>query len=314
MKRIAVTGTTGFLGGALLHALKAEFHVDVVSMKRRALSDSEIELDLSTHFQVEQALHDKKIDVLVHCAARAHILDDKASNPLDEYRKINTLATIQLAEQAAAAGVTRFVFISTAKVNGELSQPNHTLTEVVTDTPQDPYAMSKYEAEVALQQIAKKTGMDVVVVRPPLVYGVGVKANFAALMKLSQTSMPLPFGGINNRRSLVFLDNLVDAIICCTSHPLAANQTFLVTDDDDVSTTQLLRILAQAYNKHITLLSIPTTWLTRLLRMLGKKNMAERLFGSLQFDISHIKQTLKWTPPYSFEQGIQKTIKDSKTQ
>ncbi|MFC5078832.1 GDP-6-deoxy-D-talose 4-dehydrogenase [Vibrio thalassae] len=314
MNNIAVTGASGFLGEALVTTLKQSPKYHPIAMKRVKCATDEIEIDLSVPFEVEEALREQQIEVVVHCAARAHILNDTAQSPIDEYRAVNTYATIRLAQQAAAAGVKRFIFISTAKVNGERSDLGCALTEFVSKAPSDPYAMSKHEAEIELVRLAEKTGMEVVILRPPLVYGAGVKANFAALMKLSRTALPLPFGAINNKRSLISLDNLIDIICCCLEHPSAANQTFLVSDDDDVSTTELITELANAYENRIKLLPIPTAILGGLLKVLGKKNIAERMFGSLQFDISHAKQTLNWTPPYSFKQGILKLVKDSEAQ
>lgn len=312
MKKVAVTGTTGFLGKALVHLLTENQQVEVISMCRKTSHESEMKLDLSSHFDVAKELHQRRVDVVIHCAARAHILDDDAKSPLEEYRKVNTSATIELAKQAVAAGVKRFIFISSAKVNGEVSAASHPLSETVLEAPTDPYALSKYEAELALTQISKESGMEVVIIRPPLVYGPEVKANFAALMKLSRLGLPLPFGAINNRRSLISIDNLCDVISLCITHPAAANQTFLVSDDEDASTTQLLTELVKAYGARTLLVPIPVILLKVLLKIVGKPMIAERLFGNLQFDIGHIKQTLNWTPPYSFEQGIANTVKDSK--
>ncbi|AYV21210.1 MULTISPECIES: NAD-dependent epimerase/dehydratase family protein [Vibrio] len=314
VNNIAVTGASGFLGKALVRTLKQSPKYTPVPMIRKGCANDTIEIDLSTSFEVAKALRAQQVEVLVHCAARAHILNDAAQSPINEYREVNTHATIRLAQQAAAAGVKRFIFISTAKVNGERSELGHPMTEFVVRSPIDPYAISKYEAEVALAGLAEDTGMEIVIIRPPLVYGSGVKANFAALMKLSQTALPLPFGAIDNQRSLISLENLIDIICCCLEHPSAANQTFLVSDDDDVSTTELIKELANAYENRIKLLPIPTSILGGLLKVLGKKNIAERMFGNLQFDISHAKQTLNWTPPYSFKQGILKLVKDSEAQ
>ncbi len=309
--KVAVTGTTGFLGKALVQQLERNQPVEVFSMCRKVSHESEINLDLSKPFDVVQELSKRQVEVVIHCAARAHILNDEASSPLEEYRKVNTTATIELAKQAVAAGVKRFIFISSAKVNGEMSAAGYALNENVIKVPTDHYALSKYEAELALIQISEESGMEVVIIRPPLVYGAEVKANFAALMKLSRLGLPLPFGAINNERSLISIDNLCDAISLCIAHPLAANQTFLVSDDEDVSTTQLLRALVKAYESRTLLVPVPVKLLKVLLQLVGKPMIAERLFSNLQFDIRHIKQTLNWVPPYSFEQGIAKTVKDS---
>ncbi len=267
-------GSFGLFRAALVTTLKQSPKYHPISMKRIECAADEIRIDLSASFEVEEALREQQVEVVVHCAARAHILNDTAQSPIDEYRAVNTHATIRLAQQAAAAGVKRFVFISSAKVNGERSDLGYALTEFVSKAPVDPYAISKHEAEIELVRLAEKTGMEVVILRPPLVYGAGVKANFAALMKLSRTALPLPFGAINNKRSLISLDNLIDIICCCLEHPAAANQTFLVSDDDDVSTTELIKELADAYHSRVKLIPVPTSILSGLLSVLGKKNIA----------------------------------------
>ena len=186
------------------------------------------------------------IDAVIHCAARVHVMDERAADPLAEFRAVNVEATRHLAQQAAAAGVRRFVFVSSIKVNGEETTPGRPFTADAEPQPQDPYGQSKLEAERALFEIARQTGLEVVVVRPPLVYGPGVKANFASLMRALQRRLPLPFGSIDNRRSLVARDNLVDLLVLCTRHPAAAGQVFLVSDGEDLSTAQLCRGLSRA--------------------------------------------------------------------
>jgi nucleoside-diphosphate-sugar epimerase len=246
--------------------------------------------------------------VIIHCAARVHVMDDSAENPLDEFREVNTYGTLNLAQQAAEAGIKRFIFISSIKVNGESTELGKPFTPNDAHIPRDPYGLSKYEAEVGLRAIAEKTGMEVVIIRPPLVYGPGVKANFASMMKWVNKGIPLPLGGIKeNKRSLVSLDNLVDLILTCIDHPNAANQTFLVSDDNDVSTTQLLTNMASALDVPNRLLPIPSSWFTLAAKLTGKPAISQRLCGSLQVDISKTQEMLNWQPPYSSAESMKKT-------
>lgn len=245
--------------------------------------------------------------VVVHLAARAHVMHERLSNPLAEYRRVNVQGTENLARQAAQAGVRRFVFISSVKVNGEVTQPGKPFTPADAPAPQDDYGLSKHEAEQALWQVARDTGMEVVVIRPPLVYGPGVKGNFARMVQWVRKGMPLPLGAVRNRRSLVALDNLVDLIALCASparSPQAANQTFLVSDWDDVSTTELLRRVAHAYDVPARLLPVPAGLMRGAARLLGKTAVADRLFGYLQVDASHARDLLGWTPPVSMGQQL----------
>jgi nucleoside-diphosphate-sugar epimerase len=231
------------------------------------------------------------INVIVHLAARVHIMHDHANDPLQEFRKVNVDGTVNLAKQAALAGVKRFVFISSIKVNGEST----------------PLGLSKYEAENALKQLASETGMEVVIIRPPLVYGVGVKANFYSMMRWLDKGIPLPLGAIHNQRSLVALDNLVDLIITCIDHPAAANQIFLVSDGDDLSTSELLRHAASALDKSAKLLPIPVWLLQMAASLLGKRAVVQRLCSSLQLDITKTRQLLNWTPLVSVDDALHKT-------
>jgi nucleoside-diphosphate-sugar epimerase len=269
--------------------------------------------NLAHHYGVinNKSNYDKaliNIEVLIHCAARAHVMNDSAINALEEFREVNTGGTLNLAQQAASAGVKRFIFISSVKVNGESTEPGFLFRPDDQFVPTDHYGLSKYEAEVGLREIAAKTGMDVVIIRPPLVYGPGVKANFAAMMKWVNKGVPLPLGGINgNMRSLVSVDNLVDLIVTCIDHPNAANQTFMVSDDDDVSTSQLLVSMAVALGVPNRLLPIPSTWFTLAAKLMGKPAIAQRLCGSLQVDISKTKEMLNWLPPYSSAESMKKT-------
>jgi nucleoside-diphosphate-sugar epimerase len=246
---------------------------------------------------------------VVHLAARVHVMHDASSDPLAEFRKANVESTLALATQAAQSGVQRFVFISSVKVNGEHTQTGHPFRSDDQPAPQDPYGISKMEAEVGLRAIARQTGMEVVIIRPPLVYGPGVKANFASMVRWLQRGMPLPLGAIDNRRSLVALDNLVDLIVTCLDHPAAANQTFMVSDGDDVSTTELLQRMGAALGKPARLLPVPQGLLEWGAALLGKKDVAQRLFSSLQVDAEPTRQLLGWKPPVSLDQGLLQVAK-----
>jgi len=246
---------------------------------------------------------------VVHTAARVHVMSDSASNPLIEFRRVNVDGTLHLARQAASAGVRRFVFVSSVKVNGECTAAGPPFTAADNAAPQDAYGISKMEAEQGLRQIANETGMEVVIVRPPLVYGPGVKANFASLMRAVQRGIPLPLASVtHNRRSFVALNNLVDLLITCIDHPAAANQTFLVSDGEDLSTADLLRRLGHAMHKQARLFAVPTSLLQLGANLLGKGDMAQRLLGNLQVDISHTRNTLNWTPPISVDEGLRRAV------
>jgi len=251
------------------------------------------------------------VDVVIHTAARAHIMDDEVLDPLSEYRKVNCDATLQLARTAAESGVKRFVFVSSVKVNGEVGALNRPFSPNDNSMPVDPYGLSKHEAEQGLLQIAKETAMEVVIIRPPLVYGPGVRANFASMMKWMQKAIPLPFGAIHNRRSLVALDNLVDFIVLCADReqsPKAANEVFLISDNEDVSTTQLLRKVASAFGKRSWLIPIPVSWMTFAAKLLGKEDVAVRLFSSLQVDSSKARDLLGWKPIVTMDEQLKKIV------
>ncbi len=246
------------------------------------------------------------ITTIVHLAARVHVMHDTAADPLTAFRVVNVEGTVNLARQAAAAGVKRFVFISSVKVNGEATLPGQPFTADDIPAPLDAYGVSKMEAEQGLRQIALQTGMEVVIIRPPLVYGPGVKANFASMMRWLRRGVPLPLGAIHNQRSLVALDNLVDLIITCLTHSAAANQTFLVSDGEDVSTTELLRRMGQAMGRPARLLPVPVSWLKLAVALVGKQDVAQRLCGNLQVDIEKTRRLLGWSPPLSLDEGLKK--------
>ena len=260
--------------------------------------------DVGSHTLWQAALTGRQF--VVHTAARVHVMAETAGNPLDEFRRVNVQGSLNLAKQAAAAGVERFVFISSVKVNGEATSPHHPFQAGDAPAPLDVYGISKMEAEQGLRDIAAQTGMELVIIRPPLVYGVGVKANFAAMMRWLRRGVPLPLGAIHNQRSLVALDNLVNLILVCLIHPAAANQTFLISDGEDVSTTELLRRMGQAMNCPARLVPIPAGLLIQAAALLGKGAVAQRLCGSLQVDIQKTRQLLDWMPPLTLDQGLKK--------
>ena len=248
------------------------------------------------------------VAAVVHCAARVHIMHDTEADPLTAFRTVNVEGTLNLARQAADAGVKRFVFISSVKVNGEHTAPGIPFIETDAPNSQDAYGQSKHEAEQGLHRIAAETGMEVVIIRPPLVYGTGVKANFAALMRAVQRGWFLPLGAVHNQRSLVVLDNLVDFIVTCITHPQAANQTFFVSDGQDLSTTELVRGMARAAGVPARLLPVPVWVLQAGARLLGKEDAVQRLCGNLQVDISKARRLLGWVPPVSVEEGLRRAM------
>jgi nucleoside-diphosphate-sugar epimerase len=245
---------------------------------------------------------------LVHLAARVHVMREHAADPLAQNRQDNVQATLQLASRAAAEGLTRFVYISSVKVNGESTAPGKAFTEADLPQPWGPYALSKYEAERGLMEIASQTGLEVVIIRPPLVYGPGVGANFAALLRAVRRGWPLPFGAIQNRRSLVALDNLVDLIKSCVSHPAAANQIFMASDGQDLSTAELVRGMAQALCVPSRLPPVPEWALKAAGSLLGKRDVVSRLCDNLQVDISKTHDLLGWTPPLSVHEGLRRAV------
>jgi nucleoside-diphosphate-sugar epimerase len=303
---ILVTGASGFVGRPLCaelflrgHAVRAvsrfsnaEFHdfEQVMIGTMDGVTDWSAALD--------------SVDAVIHLAARVHVMDDRAIDPLAEFRKVNVLGTLNLASQAVATGVKRFVLVSSVKVNGESTLPGQPFTEADAPYPQDAYGLSKHEAELGLRQIAAESDMEVVIIRPPLVYGPGVKANFAAMMRWLQRGIPLPLGAIHNKRSLVALDNLVNLVVICLVHPAAANQTFLVSDGEDVSTTELLQRMGRALRCPARLIPLPASWLKLAAAIVGKQSVVQRLCGSLQVDIGKTRRLLGWKPPLSLDEGL----------
>jgi UDP-glucose 4-epimerase len=250
------------------------------------------------------------VDVVVHCAARVHVMDELHADPLAAFRAVNVNGTLNLARAAARAGTKRFVFLSSVKVHGESTLCWRPFTADAALCPVDSYAVSKIEAEIALMALAAETGLEVVIVRPPLVYGPGVKANFHSMMVWLDRGIPLPLGAIRNRRSLVALDNLVDLLMVCLDHPRAVGQAFLVSDGEDLSTTELLRRLGVALGKPARLVPVPAVLLSSAGALLGKRAVVERICGSLQVDIGKTRSLLGWSPPVSVDEALAMTAAD----
>jgi len=308
MTRVLITGATGFVGTALCPLLE-EAGFDVIRAVRKPVgSENEFVIgDLSTKTDWSVAL--KNVDCVVHLAARVHVMDDTALDPLAVFRAINRDATKALAEKAAEAGVKTFIYLSSVKAAGEMSG-EAPLRESDSPRPQnDPYGQSKLEAEQALQEIADRTGMSVRSIRPPLVYGPGVKGNFLSLLKICSKRIPLPLGAIKNKRSLVFLGNLTDAILACIKADPSGFKTYYVSDGTPVSTPELIRAVGKALGATPLLLPIPEALLSLAGALTGKKTAVSRLTGSLEIESSLIEQDLGWKPPYSFDQGLAETAR-----
>jgi nucleoside-diphosphate-sugar epimerase len=309
---VLITGANGFVGSAICSRLthsginfrplvrNVHFVASSIYTLLPVVADLERENDWTAVLE--------KVTVVIHLAARVHVMDDRSEDPWAAYHRVNVAATLNLARHAAYAGVRRFVFVSSIKVNGEVTQLGQPFTADDVPAPLDYYGVSKFQAEQGLRQIEAQTGMEVVIVRPPLVYGPGVKANFAAMMHWVSRGVPLPFGAIYNSRSMLALDNLVDFLMICMQHPAAAGQTFLVSDGEDISTTELLQRTAQVMGKKTLLLPLPAFILEWGAALLGKRAMAQRLCGSLQVDISKNLHLLGWTPPLSLDQGLKKAV------
>lgn len=316
--RVLVTGASGFVGKALVRRMASKSGYSVIAavrvFERGGLSfeDSHdtavrwVELgDLAGAEPIPDLFAD--VDVVVHCAARVHVMYEADADPLAAFRAVNVHGTLKLANAAAQAGVKRFVFLSSVKVHGESSSCGKPFTSDASLCPGEPYAISKMEAEKALLELAAETGLEVVIVRPPLVYGPGVRANFHSMMKWLDRSIPLPLGAIRNCRSLVALDNLVDLLMVCLDHPRAVGQAFLLSDGEDLSTTELLRRLGMALGKPARLIPVPPGLLRGAAVLLGKRAVMERVCGSLQIDIEKTRNMLGWSPPVSVDSALAST-------
>ncbi|MFS2158310.1 UDP-glucose 4-epimerase family protein [Pseudomonas sp. Pseusp122] len=308
---VAVTGASGFVGGAIANYLsqRSDYGLRVAVRGRYLSSDTSTEITVipSIGPDTSWAPLVTGAHAVIHAAARVHVMHDTSANPEAEYLRVNVAGTLNLAEQAAAAGVKRFIFVSSIKVNGEATATGAPFTADQAVNPCDPYGVSKARAEEGLREIAARTGMEVVIIRPVLVYGPGVKANFLSMMRWLDKGVPLPLGAIHNKRSLVALDNLVDLIATCIHHPAAANQTFLVSDGNDLSTTGLLQHMARALGKPARLLPIPMWTLKVAAAAVGKVSFSQRLCGSLQVDIGKTCTMLGWAPPVSVEDAMKAT-------
>lgn len=307
---ILVTGASGFVGQALCNELLRRGHPVRGALRSTASPiqpgvRAAVVGDISANTDWSAALDG--VEVVIHLAARVHVMHESAADPLAEFRSVNAAGTEHLARCAAASGVKRMVYASSIKVNGEQTSGGRKFSAADRPAPLDPYGVSKWEAEQALHRVSGETGLEVVVVRPPLVYGSGVKGNFAQMLKAVAKGIPLPFALLQNQRSLIYLGNLVDALITCATHPAAAGQTYLVCDGADVSTPELLRHLAAAMGVPSRLLPCPAALLQLAGKLAGKSQQVERLLGSLQVDGDKIRRDLNWVPPYSLQQGLRAT-------
>jgi len=304
-----VTGANGFVGRRMcVESCQRGWQVKA-ALRKPASPQNEFEsvnigqIDGQTNWS--EAL--REMDVVIHLAARVHVMRENSDNPLEEFRRVNVAGTENLARSAALAGVKRLVYVSSVKVNGEATRDNQKFIEADIAAPQDPYGISKWEAEQALHRVAAETGLEIVIVRPPLVYGPGVKGNFAQMLKILARGMPLPLSSVRNLRSLIYVENLVDALFACATHSAAAGQTYLVSDGEDVSTPDLLRQLGNAMERPARLFPCPPALLKLAGRLIGRTGQVERLLGSLRVDSGKIRRELDWKPPYSLQQGLQAT-------
>ena len=315
--KILVTGATGFIGSALIEYLTNFPDLSVVGMVR---SVKDISCSSGVEFRLGEIGSENKstmnlsdIDVIIHTAGRAHVMNDNSANPIDEFRRVNTYGTLDLARLAGDAGVKRFIFLSSIKVNGESTYIGSPFSIDSIEDPRDAYGVSKYEAEIGLRKMSRETALEVTIIRPPLVYGPGVKGNFSTLIKLLSLRTPLPLASVtNNRRSIVGIDNLLSMIAICVRHPKAANQTFLISDKDDLSTSNLLRLLGASIGKPAVLFEFPVVILKLIAKLFFVKAKAQRIMGTLQVDISHTCSHLDWEPPFSVEQGMKKLKQKNK--
>jgi nucleoside-diphosphate-sugar epimerase len=316
MRKLLITGGNGFIGKAICENLKSlNYLVKITSRKNIKINDNRItsynigEIDKQTKWI--NVLDD--IDCVIHCAAKTHFVNNIKKSSLFSYKKVNIEGTVNLAEKAAACGVKRFIFLSSIKVNGEKTLKSRIFKHNDIPKPEDAYGISKWEAEKALWKISKKTGLEIVIIRAPLVYGSGVKGNLNRLINLVKLGIPLPFSQINNRRSLIGIDNLVDIIIQCIDNPKVVGKTFLVSDGKDLSTPELINLIALSMGKKANLFPLPIFILKFLGLIFGRREEISRLIGSLKIDNSHLKKVLNWAPLVSAEDGIKKMIQKNDT-
>lgn len=310
MMEVAVTGANGFVGRALMQALAERGYRARGLLRSTSTGDGVAVGNIGPGTDWSDAL--SGVDTVIHCAARAHVMRDDAADPLAEFRRVNTEGTRKLAMDASEQGVRRLVFVSSIKVNGESTHFDAGSAAPFRagdpPAPVDPYGISKWEAESALHSVAAASNLEVVIVRPPLVYGPGVGGNFRSMIDIVRRGIPLPLGLVENSRSLVALPNLVDLLVCCATHPDAAGETFLVSDDEDLSTPELVRRLARAMGKNARLLPVPPALLGWIGRLTGQSDKVERLVGSLQVDIGHTRSRLGWRPVTSVDAGLRQAV------
>jgi nucleoside-diphosphate-sugar epimerase len=313
LRKALVTGASGFVGQSLCrHLLNSG--IEVVAAVRRKITEGGL-ADIpcaqisagEIHSKTDWATAIAGVDTVFHLAARVHVMRENAGNPLEEFRKVNVAGTEHLARSAVASGVKRLVYVSSIGVNGLLTDFGRPFSETDNPNPHNAYAISKWEAEQCLSRVAADTGLEVVIVRPPLVYGAGAPGNFAQMLKVLARGMPLPFASVDNRRSLIYVGNLVDALALCATHPAAAGQTYLVGDGEDISTSDLLRRLGVEMGHPARLFPCPQAFLKLAGLLTGKSDQVERLLGSLQVDSGKIRRELNWRPPYTLEQGLRAT-------
>jgi len=312
MNKILITGSTGFVGQKLCKKLiSANYSIReaVRSNSEKQLGIKEIfnvgEIDKSTNWSA--SLQD--IDCVIHCAARAHVMNENKLDTLATYRKVNVDGTRNLAEQCAKAGVKRLIFLSSIKVNGEKTKVSFSFRHDDNPKPEDAYGISKWEAELALQKVSKKYGIEIVIIRAPLVYGPNVKGNFLKLINIAARRIPLPISRVNNVRSFVGVENLIDLISCCIKHPAAAGKIFLVSDNKDMSTPELLKKIGKAMGKCQYFIPLPVSILQFLGAIIGKSSEIERLVSNLQVDCNNTFEVLGWRPPVNSDDAITETIK-----
>ena len=310
MTSLLVTGANGFVGRALCATLEQCGH-EVIGAVRKIRSAEPKHIKYITvgevNGQTDWSIALAGVDVVIHLAARVHEMHDTASDPLARFCHVNMAGTENLARRAAANGVKRLVYVSSIKVNGEETLSGQHYFECDKPAPQDPYGISKWEAEQALHHVAKETGLEVVIVRPPLIYGAGVKGNFLQMIRVIARGIPIPLALVYNQRDLVYVDNLVDALIACATHPKAAGQTYLVSDGESISTNELIHSLAKALNKRYLVFPFPISVMRFCAGLFGKSAAVDRLTQSLQIDSSKIRKELSWKPPYTMQQGLQAT-------
>ena len=308
--RFLVTGANGFVGHALCNLLLQHGH-DVRGAVRHSgvMLPSGItrvvvgEINGQTDWTAALA----EVDIIIHLAARVHVMHESSQDALGEFRRTNVAGTEKLACSATVSGVKRMVFVSSIKVNGEETLAGHQFNEYDIPMPRDPYGISKWEAEQALRRVERETNLEVVVVRPPLVYGVGVKGNFVQMLNVLAKGIPLPLASVRNLRSLIYIGNFVDALEKCATHPAAAGKTYLVSDGEDVSTPELLGQLGEAMGHRARLISCSPELLKLAGRLFGKSAKIDRLVSSLQVDCSKLRRELNWNPPFTLQQGLKAT-------